>query len=34
MTKALVLFAESVQAFEFAARQPQGSVKVPIEMPA
>lgn len=27
-------FEESVQAFEFAARQPKGSVKVQIEMPA
>lgn len=27
-------FDESVQAFEFAARQPKGSVKVQIEMPA
>lgn len=27
-------FDESVQAFEFAARQPQGTVKVQIEMPA
>ena len=27
-------FAESVEAFEFAARQPTGTVKVQIEMPA
>jgi D-xylulose reductase len=27
-------FAESIQAFEYAARQPRGSVKVQIEMPA
>ena len=27
-------FEDSIQAFEFAARQPKGSVKVQIEMPA